>query len=577
MARLFPDEPAAHSESGAELLIFDRIRTELSDEWLGVHSLGLTTHSRKPWAEIDFVLIGPPGVLCLEVKGGLLSRTGGRWFTTPRKGAQAGVPQPLKESPFEQVGPAAAALHNFLQETVPEADGSLTAFAVVAPDGRWTIDGPDIERALVFDGNDLARGFGAFVERVVGHWRRRRGKRRGLDGQTRRKILQAVRGDFSLVPSLSGASDIARKELVRLTDEQAELFSRLANNPRVIAVGGAGTGKTLIAAEEARRLASGGAKVLLTCFSRNLAAHLRSQLASVAGLTVRHLHSLMAGKVREAGREDELPDAEETDLFEEFYPALCFEILSAEPREGLFDTVIVDEGQDLLLESYVEVIGSLLKGGIETGKWRWFLDPHQDLFEAKGSLSLKRLRATGAVDWQLTVNCRNTARVAAAVSLLSQTAPSPTLVNEGPDVRHLWSGSLDQTPSVVAKELKALIHDGIAPHSITVLSPMRFENSLMASLPTTFKIPIARLNAECVEEVEAITFSTIAGFKGLESEVVFLIDVDDLLSDMGRRHLYVGASRANVLLVLVLQEDLRDDFNELARRFGELLSMGGRS
>jgi hypothetical protein len=43
-------------------------------DWAVLHSVGLTGHDCKPWAEIDFVLIGPPGIFCLEVKGGRVSR-----------------------------------------------------------------------------------------------------------------------------------------------------------------------------------------------------------------------------------------------------------------------------------------------------------------------------------------------------------------------------------------------------------------------------------------------------------------------------------------------------------------------
>lgn len=49
-------------------------------------------------------------------------------------------------------------------------------------------------------------------------------------------------------------------------------------------------------------------------------------------------------------------------------------------------------------------------------------------------------------------------------------------------------------------------------------------------------------------EPATISFSTIHAFKGLESEAVMLVDVDDLRSDRSRSLLYVGASRARTLL-----------------------------
>ena len=96
MARMVPDRPATTS-SAAEVAVFERIRDELTAEWIALHSVGMTIHDSKPWAEIDFVLIGPPGVFCLEVKGGVIAREGGVWYTTPQHGANAGRRQPLKE------------------------------------------------------------------------------------------------------------------------------------------------------------------------------------------------------------------------------------------------------------------------------------------------------------------------------------------------------------------------------------------------------------------------------------------------------------------------------------------------
>src|SRR4051812_41855737 len=150
MARMIPAEVPAHCRSGAEGLVFERLRDDLSNEWIVLHSLGMTIHDRKPWAEIDFVMIGPPGVLCLEVKGGLVERVDGLWFTTPLRGGPR-FRKRLKESPFEQVGSAASALHGYLVDQVAAIGRSFVGYAVATPDCTWTARGPDLDRALVYD------------------------------------------------------------------------------------------------------------------------------------------------------------------------------------------------------------------------------------------------------------------------------------------------------------------------------------------------------------------------------------------------------------------------------------------
>ena len=86
MARMVPPIVSDATQSNAEIRLFGKIRDELSDDWIVLHSLGLAGHARKPWAEIDFVLIGPPGVFCLEVKGGRVARRDGMWEFTNRHG-----------------------------------------------------------------------------------------------------------------------------------------------------------------------------------------------------------------------------------------------------------------------------------------------------------------------------------------------------------------------------------------------------------------------------------------------------------------------------------------------------------
>jgi hypothetical protein len=107
MARMIPTFVSEHTTSEAEVELFKVIGRELPEEWTVLHSLGLATHARKPWAEIDFVLVGPPGVLCLEVKGGRIRRQEGRWIFTNRHGKES---EPKVEGPFDQAGGAASAL-----------------------------------------------------------------------------------------------------------------------------------------------------------------------------------------------------------------------------------------------------------------------------------------------------------------------------------------------------------------------------------------------------------------------------------------------------------------------------------
>lgn len=570
MARMLPATIREDTSSPAEHEMFAHIRDELPNDWTALHSLGLTIHRTKPWAEIDFVLVGPPGVICLEVKGGLVSRRDGIWYTTPQRGHHAGRARKLHESPFEQVGSASAQLFRFIQRACPSAAKAITGYAVAAPDVKWTVRGPDIDLALVYDQLDRAKPFADFMDRVIRRWNERLGgsprKPTTLGHHAKQAVVDSIRGDFYLVPSLRGSAEAADRELVQLTDQQCQLFARLGANPRVVARGGAGTGKTLIAAEEARRLAKQGQSVLYICFSRNLARYLARALADVPAITVRTLHSLMNELVDTAGRGSELPDVDESDLLAVFLPELALEVLLESADAGRFKALIIDEAQDLLREPYLDVIDALIEGELKEGTWRCFIDASQNIVGGIAPTALRRLQAVAPVEWPLTVNCRNTQPIAVQVALLSGAPMLEVLAPDGPAAELVWYTSPDDQRSAVSEELRRLRHEGFAARQITVLSRYRLERSVARD---GLGMPLRDISRGGLGPPDdQIAFSTVSSFKGLESEVVLLVDVDDLSSTEGLTSVYVGASRARVALYVFISEQVRNQFREHARVFG---------
>lgn len=571
---MVPAAPAP-TKSVAEVFLFERIRDQLSSDWIALHSVGLTIHKRKPWAEIDFVLIGPPGVLCLEVKGGLVTREEGVWYTTPQHGEGRGKRRRLKESPFAQVGSASAEIFTFLEASMPKVRDAIVGYAVAAPDVEWAVRGPDIDLALVYDISDAANPFSDYVDRVIKRWSEKVGTQwnKSLESFARadkQRALELLRGDFQLVPSLAAVADAADRDLVRLTDEQCELFARLASNPRVIARGGAGTGKTVIAVEEARRLSAIGKRVLFLCLSPNLAGHIESALRDVPGVAVRTMHDQMTEMVVAAGRAAELPDVSPEDLRSLFLPELALEVaLEDATGQWDYDVVIIDEAQDVLREAYIDVVEALVGGDLSKGEWRLFLDPNQNVFGGVAPAGLARVRAASPVDWPLSINCRNTAPIAAQVSLLSGSALAEPLVKDGPDVEITWyEGRADQR-AAVEDRLRQLRREGFPPGRIVLLSRYALGESSLDG----WKPPLTDVSGGNSESSPAtLRFATVSSFKGLEADVVLLVDVDDLSTNDGLASVYVGASRAKLALYVFISNGEHDQFQNLAKEFGRLLA-----
>lgn len=575
---MYPAVISAETRSEAERRLFARFRDQLSDTWVVMHSVGLTSHSRKPWAEIDFVLIGPAGLFCLEVKGGRVRRDGGRWVFTDGKGNET----VKAEGPFDQVGGARAALFRHLRDRLPWVGQVTVGYGVMLPDCRARLEGPDIEPEVLYDCNDGDRPIGEYIDRVAQFWRSRLTERdpnrppRGLTTGEVRVLVDAVRGDFDLVPSLRAEIRDIAADLVRATEEEAQVLRRLEDNDRLLVTGGAGTGKTLLAVEASRRAAREGQRVLLVCFNRNLGSHLAHLVGDVPGVTARHFHGLLAQIVAEGGLEQRLPDVTQADLFRVFYPELAVEVLLGRDPVEAYDLLVVDEAQDLLLPAYIDVLDLLLKGGLAGGRWRVFYDHRQNLFQGTHPGSLERLRANRTAAYSLTVNCRNTEPIAVITGLLSGIDADEVMNVPGPEVDILWWKDQRDQRRQVSRCVNRLLSAGVAPAQITVLGARRLENSCLGDGLEGVAYPL-RPFVETLGSASrpGICYSTIQAFKGLEADVVVVVDVDDLVTPTALASLYVGTSRARARLTVALAEAARTAYEHSAMRYGERLAASG--
>ena len=95
------------------------------------------------------------------------------------------------------------------------------------------------------------------------------------------RIAQILRPNFEFFKSPQDRSARRSKELKYFTDEQYDALDAMQDNPRVIFSGPAGTGKTLLALELARRKSLIGLNVLLICYNRLLGTWLIEQTESL--------------------------------------------------------------------------------------------------------------------------------------------------------------------------------------------------------------------------------------------------------------------------------------------------------
>jgi hypothetical protein len=565
MARMVPTTLAEEVRSNAERKLFPRLRDGLGDDWFVLHSVGLARHAQKPWSEIDFVLIGPLGVLCLEVKGGRVARAGGIWSFVDRYGRQNNK----HEGPFEQVGKGAAALYTYLKERIPDVSCAPLGYGVMFPDISFDLEGPDIITDVVYDEKDYGRKFEEYLKRVMQYWQKRLQRSGNLGALACTRVVKELRGDFDFRPSLRSSARDINEKLLSLTEEQYENLDFLAENERVLVRGGAGTGKTLLAVEETKRAAKLGLSTLYCCFNRLLAHEIRDALGKLRNAHVRTLHALCHEMIRNAGLENQLPNACEADLLSKFYPEFGAEALLKLHPDGLYDELVLDEAQDLLAPGYVDFLDLLLKRGLKHGRWRAFYDPKQDIF-AGGVGRIRCLNEFVPARGTLSINCRNTRPIAVHAALLSGYSLQETLRVQGPDVEMHYFKDLNDLDRIASRSLERVLSQEVSSEDIVLLSQRRVDAATLRKR-LAIKRPVVDLAADC-QKLGSIGLCTISAFKGLERDVVMLFGLDDVHTLEGSQLLYVGASRARVLLIVLINSSEKEYVAERAKDFGRTLA-----
>ncbi len=560
MARMYPREIGPETESAAEHLLFGQLRHQLSDDYLVFHSVAwqtLTPGGRRRDGEADFVVLHPKnGILVVEVKGGEIihDRKQGRWYSVDRSGKPHQIKDPIKQALASKY-----CLLDLLAEVAHQPSRRINiGHAAAFPDVFVTdrILSPDLPPAILLGQNHLTDVAG-WMRAVLDHYR---GKEdRGLTApgpEVLEKLLELIGKSISLKPAMWGQILLEKQQQAELTRQQYLLLDALSRRSRALVSGCAGSGKTMLAAEKASRLATSGFETLLTCFNKNLAAFLRSRLGTPPRLTVQHFHELGYELAVRAGVLDGTP-AFDNEFFSEVLPDAMLRAIEAE-GDFRFDAIVVDEAQDFE-DAWWIPLQSLLRDPDE-GIFYIFFDEAQCLYNQELEFPI--------VDepYVLDVNCRNTRLIQDQIRRFSDTPMRPhRRAVEGRPVELLRYESAEGPVPAIEQVLERLTVDEHIPSpKVVLLSPLSRHN------PHTALGPNERIGGYVLTDSPdpadgEIRCSTVHGFKGCESDVVILLEVERWPEERDPGSLmYVATSRARHHLVVALSDDAPE---ELVRQF----------
>jgi hypothetical protein len=521
-ARPFPEEPTFASAS--ERLFVESLQQQLPDN--GALFCNVRFSDRSQDREADVIVAWPGiGVAVVEVKGGSVSLQRGEW-------RQVGDGVDREIHPVDQAVACKYLLADYLAEH-PRWSGGRPRLAhlVALPTTTLAPDfmAPGLARWMAIDKTDVPHA----AARIKAALAKVRDEPDPPTADDVEALVDCLAG--TAIPQQQVLAQLAEREAAcdLLTKDQAKVLDMLASFHRVEIRGGAGSGKTWLAVEKARRLAAEGQRVVLMCYSRGLAHFLERRVATLPKRQrptyVGTFHNLGIGWGVETGSDDD------SQYWEEFLPAQMVSLAAALPVDQRFDAIVIDEGQDFA-ESWWDAVIAALRDP-ENGALYAFSDEGQRVFARQGR------PAVDLMPIPLNENLRNTKQIAGTFSSL---APEQMRVRglPGVPVRFVQCSSEDAV-SAADDVADALLDEGWPPESVALLTTHR-------------RHPVqAERQAEGQDAYWAsywqnddLFYGHVLGFKGLERPAVVLAVNGFRDESRAREMLYVGLSRARDLLVV---------------------------
>ncbi|MBN6767059.1 MULTISPECIES: nuclease-related domain-containing DEAD/DEAH box helicase [Micrococcus] len=496
------------AQSPAEVQVARALqRADMHATSVAYWSVRLTGHATKPVAEADFVVVDGDALLVIEVKGGRVSRVDGEWTSLDRYGQAHRLP----ESPMQQARGAGWALQKRIG-----ADGRYFVrwgAMVITPDlpiaprsiewdaGAW-LAGPDLARERFVD--LLGASFSS-IPPAPPQWQ---GKI-----ATGSHLKTALDATFDGEPTYNMAAAIL-DEQNDATASQAEALARFYTH-QLIVTGGAGTGKTLVMAELARKEAESmitgqeQPAVLATFRSPSLTPYISSLLDGVAGVTVKPFADLTA--------------------------------------DEMYDVILVDEAQDLMNAQDMDILTGALRGGLDDGRWRLFLDPnnqaHVDgLYDEE---TFEVLRAQASAQLPLDKNVRNTRPVVNTLkAILQADVGDPGIVNGEPP---FWDLQSSGDLKAALRRARSLVAQGTVSSEICLVD-------CSSDVQSAERTP------------EGYLLASPASIKGLEANHVIVFGWPATENPRGRAAAYVALTRPRVSLSVLLTPAQSAALSDLAKK-----------
>lgn len=548
MARIIPSEvdPKEFHASYGEKKIYEALK-DLPDEYIVFYSLHWNKRNKKnyiEWGESDFTVFHPKrGIIVIEVKSGGIFHRDGMWT---QKNTMSGKITKMKD-PMVQ---AERSKHTFID--ILEKSRGFREYRVET--AVWFTSAQSFEEIgdmppIYKEGNVLIakdiENIKKGLERVFDYYRFKINSL--YDKADMDNVIRKLSPEFSVVPTISNIIEEEEYYFNRMTEEQNRLIEYLDEQKVAAVQGGAGTGKTMLGIEKARRIHENEEtkddKVLFLCFNEFLHNFLKNRYREeLPNVSFYSIDKLVKNHFKVKG---EYASDEEILEFLNNYSEYSWD----------YKHIIIDEGQDFSSEQ-IEALYTIAE--LEEGCFYLFYDKNQLVYK------LKEFRSIDRIDCRLvlTANCRNTRSIASSSNKIlgiEKLKLKNDVIGEKP--AFIVVKEKEELLGRIESEINKYTDENIGQKRIVLLTVKTEKKSSLKDVDRIGKYKIKKSLGE-----KGILFTTARKYKGLEADVVIIIDIDKntFKDDTEKRVLYVGASRAKHFLsyIAVMNEEEKLDICE---------------
>ena len=514
----------------AERHLYKLMQEELPDTWTILYD---KTFPGEGGAQLDFLVIVPDkGMINVDAKGNGYKVVDGR--------VSLGGDVKNKDV-FVEASRGARVMSNFIKDTVTDGcEWGAWGYLVV-----FTEKGFDIPLTGLYVQNPELSAHGALqlrIENALSEF----SYRFSAFVYYQNKVLDALLANADQVPMPVDFVGMEKYSSIALDFEQQAVCYAMGNGRCLHVMGGAGSGKTLIAISCAKEFAKQGKRVLYVCFNTALAEYYRRDLKRTKDIDIRK--NMVVANFHKLGQA--LMNRNYTQTVDGVFNR---ELTDAKMRACLimdyfkskgvkFDVLLLDEAQDLT-NGNISLLLGLTKKDRQIAV---FSDSKQTIFTKNWSLDpvIFGERAE-LLEYRLTKNYRNTEKIFKHFQPLSKEDTIP-VIRSGVQFKTKDVCTVDR--GQIIPLIEKMLKDGRRVREIVILAA---DKNLLDGLVKV--VGREGTNVYIKNDItkwfdgNCILATTVQSFKGLESEIVFYIVSNNDEAEVQ----YVSESRAKYELYLV--------------------------